>query len=147
MRASFLAEPVEAHDLAASGWLLRIIVGCRRRRFAGRLWHGGDRWSRARLLGLGGRLRFESALRLTRRGGCGRPRGNGRGTFNDLLELDAKGNRWIDELLDRGEGHGEPLRDAAERHTNLEARVADDQIPELVLQNDRHRVGKLSEQS
>ena len=58
----------------------------------------------------------------------------------DRLELQAELHRRIEERRHRLERHHQPLRHAAERQADFETVVADDQIPELVLQDDRHRL-------
>ena len=65
----------------------------------------------------------------------------GRALGVGLVELQAVGHARIEEHLDRGEGDHEPLGDAVERQLHLEALVVDDQVPEAVLQDDRHLLG------
>ena len=55
------------------------------------------------------------------------------GGLPDLLELQAELHGWIEEAFDRGERHGQPFRNAAEGHANLETVLRDRQVPELVL--------------
>src|SRR5262249_8497734 len=58
-----------------------------------------------------------------------------------FFELQAKLHRRIEEPFHRREGHGQPLRHAAERHADLEAALGHHEIPELVLQDDGHLRG------
>jgi len=46
--------------------------------------------------------------------------------------------RRIEEALDRRERYHQPLGDAAERQTDLETILCHHQVPELMLQDDRH---------
>ena len=54
------------------------------------------------------------------------------------FELQAIGNAGVEEHADRRERHHQALLDAVEREVHLEPLLLDDQIPEAVLQDDRH---------
>ena len=53
-------------------------------------------------------------------------------------ELQAELHRRIEEALDGGERDEQPLRNAVERQADLEGVLGDRQVPELVLEDDRH---------
>ncbi len=55
-----------------------------------------------------------------------------------VVELQAVADARVDEDLDGGERNDKALRDAVERQLHLEAVFRDDQVPEAVLQDDRH---------
>ena len=59
----------------------------------------------------------------------------------EVVELQAIGDARVEEHLDRGERHDQPLGNAVEGELHLEAVVGDGQVPEAVLQHDRHLVG------
>jgi hypothetical protein len=60
--------------------------------------------------------------------------------------LQAELHRRIEEALDRSEGNHEPLGNAAEREADLETIFRHHQIPELMLQDNRHLFRILREQ-
>src|SRR5215471_21641992 len=128
----FLAKAVEPHDLTATLRLVGVRVRLRLRRFR----IGGDGHRHAGLRrGLVLRRRARRVAALARRSALVRLPG-----LLDLLlgfgvrhffELQAKLHRRIEEAFHRREGHGQPLRHAAERHANLEATLGHHEIPEL----------------
>jgi hypothetical protein len=54
----------------------------------------------------------------------------------------AERHRWIGEACDRIEGHDQAFGLAGEMEAHFESVLGDDEVPELVLQDDRHLVGK-----
>src|SRR5690606_25694275 len=58
-----------------------------------------------------------------------------------LVELEAIGHARIEENFDGGKGNDQPLRDAVECQLHLEANIADDELPEAMLEHDRHFFG------
>src|SRR5688500_17384589 len=56
------------------------------------------------------------------------------------LELQAEVDSRIDEVGDRGKGHMERRRNAAERQADAERILLDLQVPEAVLEDDGHLV-------
>ena len=56
----------------------------------------------------------------------------------DRLELESELHGRIVERRERLERHGNAFRHAAERQADLEGLIADGEIPELMLQDDRH---------
>src|SRR5687768_11517609 len=58
------------------------------------------------------------------------------------LELEREIHRRVDEAGDRGEGYHQPGRRLVEAEPDLEAVVADLQVPEAVLDDDGHLVRK-----
>ena len=58
--------------------------------------------------------------------------------FRRDFELEAKLHRGVGKSLQGIEGDGQTLGNVVEREADLEAGVGDDQVPELMLQDDRH---------
>src|SRR5215472_15868837 len=123
----FLAEAIQPHHLGALAGSCRLLGGLSR----------DGRWRRS-----GGR-ECRGDWRGRRQIWC-RRLASGRGF--GWLELQTELHRWIEEALDRAEGDGEPLWNAAERQADLEAILRHHQIPELVLQDDGHLLRVLREQ-
>jgi hypothetical protein len=61
--------------------------------------------------------------------------------------LQAELHGGIKKTVDRLKRHREAFRNAAERKADLESFLVDFQIPELVLQDNRHFVGILGAQA
>src|SRR6478735_852301 len=126
-RLSFLAEAIQPHDLGALARLRRLFG-----LLAGRRGNGGCRG------GNGECGRGSRQIRRRRRIACRRT--------VDRLELQPELYRGIEEALDRTEWNGQPLWNAAERQSDLEAIFRNLEVPELVLQDDCHLLRILREQ-
>src|SRR5262249_26684776 len=138
VRPLLLTETIEANDLPAAGRLVRPLVGGPGRR-VGRLRNCGDRRRGGRSLVLCRRSRHRAHAG---RGGAALRRIRDR--LGKFLELENELHGGIEKSLDGGERNDEPLGDAPERNADLETVVLDHEVPELVLKDDSHFLGKLS---
>ena len=62
------------------------------------------------------------------------------------LEFQAEIDRRIDEIGHRGEGHDQGRRHAAEAEADRKLLIVDLEVPEAVLDDDRHLVGEALDQ-
>src|SRR6185437_3846392 len=115
-----LAKAIQPNDLGAFAGLLRLAF-----LFGGRL-DGSDGAGNCR----GGQFSFRNLVHRIL------------GSF----ELQAELYRGIEEVLDRLEGHHEPFGNSAEGEPDFEAILRHREIPELMLQDDRHLFRILREQ-
>jgi len=79
-------------------------------------------------------------------GGNGQKGCRGSGSASNGWEFQAKLYGRIEEALDRGERHHQPLGDAAERQADFKTVLRHHEVPELMLEDDGHLFRILREQ-